>query len=808
MNRYVCIHAHFYQPPRENPWLEEVERQETAYPYHDWNERITAECYEPNTASRILDDERRIVDIVNNYEHISFNFGPTLLSWMERHSPETYRQILAADKQSLVTQKGHGNALAQVYNHIIMPLANGRDKRTQVLWGIEDFRRRFGRSPEGMWLAETAVDTETLEILAECGISFTILAPGQAAQVRKIGEKKWHDVAGAKVDPKRAYACPLPSGRSITLFFYDGPTAQQVAFAGLLDNGEFFARKLLSLFAPDDGTAQLVHIATDGETYGHHHRFGDMALAYCLYRLEKEEGLEIVNYGRFLELNPPAYEAQIIESSSWSCFHGVERWRAGCGCSSGVHPGWTQEWRAPLRGAMDWLRDNAARIFEGEGGKLLRDVWAARDAYVGVIADRTPQAVDAFLKAHALKELTKAEEVQALRLLEMQRHALLMFTSCGWFFDEISGIETLQILQYAARVLQLARQTADADLEEAFLGILERAPSNIRTLANGRGVYEQFIRSSILDMLRVGVHYAVSSIFTRYPQRTRLYVYEAERLAHDRQAMGNKKVVSGCVHLRSLVTREEEDVSFAVVHMGDHNVVGGARSFTCDAEFQKMQEVFRETFRRGEMTEVIRLIDRQFTSHSFSLWHLFKDDQRRVLDQIFAEAHVEIEAAFRRIYQHHFSLLQTMEKLNQPLPSYFKTVVSFVLNTDLERHLESGDADLAHFRELAEEAGRCGAKLDTAGLGLRLNRRVDGMMEHLVAAPQDMPLIEQILGFLRVAEDLGLPLDLWKAQNTYFGLCCRYPELKSKVPSLGVSFADWSRAFQELGGALKVKGMV
>ncbi len=808
MNRFVCIHAHFYQPPRENPWLEEVERQDTAYPYHDWNERITAECYEPNTASRILDNERRIIDIVSNYERVSFNFGPTLLSWMERRHPSTYRTILEADKKSRERHAGHGNALAQVYNHIIMPLANSRDKRTQVHWGIEDFRRRFGREPEGMWLAETAVDVETLELLAESGIAFTILAPGQAAKVRKTGDKKWQDVSGAKIDPKKPYLCRLPSGKEITLFFYDGPTAQQVAFAGLLNDGEVFAKKLLSLFGPDDGTPQIVHIATDGETYGHHHRFGDMALAYCLYRLEQDETVELVNYGRFLELYPPSHEVQIIEDSSWSCFHGVERWRAGCGCNSGRHPGWNQEWRAPLRGAMDWLRNSLSEIFEEHAKGLLRDPWAARDAFIGPIADRSQESVARFLKEQAAKELSPQEQSKVMTLLEMERHALLMFTSCGWFFDDLSGIETLQIMQYAARAIQLARQASGAALEEAYVGILERASSNIRPYGNGADVYRRFVQPAVLDLLRVGVHYAVSSIFTEYDPKTQIYVYQAEQLAYERSELGKQKFVSGCVHLRSLMTLEEDEITFAVVHMGDHNVVGGARRFKTDEDFRKMQQDLKKTFLRGEISEAIRLIDRNFTSHSFSLWHLFKDEQRRIIDKIFADTHGEIESAFRRIYEHHFSLLQVMENIHQPLPEYFKTVVSFILNTDLLRYLEEPDASLERFQDLAQEARRGGAQLDTAALNLRVSHRVDAMMEQVAVAPQSIQLIQKLLGFLRVADDLKLSLDFWKAQNIYFGLCCRHRELTDQMAAIdGQQLPEWRRVFKELGDALKVKGM-
>jgi len=234
MDRYLCIHCHFYQPPRENPWLESIELQESAYPYHDWNERITAECYEPNAASRILTTDNRIIRIVNNYSRISFNVGPTLLSWMANRAPETYQAILDADRESQQRFSGHGSAIAQVYNHMIMPLANRRDKQTQVFWGIRDFESRFNRAPEGMWLAETAVDIETLEVLAANGIQFTILAPSQARHERRVTTTKFKNVEGGKIDPTRPYVCNLPSGRSINLFFYDGPISRAVAFEGLL----------------------------------------------------------------------------------------------------------------------------------------------------------------------------------------------------------------------------------------------------------------------------------------------------------------------------------------------------------------------------------------------------------------------------------------------------------------------------------------------------------------------------------------------------------------------------------------------
>ena len=363
-NKFICIHGHFYQPPRENAWLEVIEVQDSAHPYHDWNERITAECYEPNSTSRILDEDQVIRDIINNYSKISFNFGPTLLSWMEVYAKETYLAILEADKESIRRFGGHGSAMAQVYNHMIMPLSNARDKETQVIWGIRDFESRFGRRPEGMWLAETAVDIETLEALAANDIQFTVLAPRQAKATRKIGEANWVEVNERSVDTKRAYRYNLPSGKFINLFFYDGDISQGIAFNGLLNDGKRFAENLLSAIDQHTDESQLVHVATDGETYGHHHKHGDMALAFCLDYIEKDERVTLTNYSQFLSLAPPVYEAQIIENSSWSCVHGIERWRSDCGCSSGGREGWTQQWRKPLRDSLDWLRDAAAEVFE------------------------------------------------------------------------------------------------------------------------------------------------------------------------------------------------------------------------------------------------------------------------------------------------------------------------------------------------------------------------------------------------------------------------------------------------------------
>lgn len=493
-NYYICIHGHFYQPMRADPWLEVVAPQASAYPFHDWNARIAEECYAPNAASRILDEDGRVQETVNNYARISFNFGPTLLGWLKKERPDVYRAILAADRESRERLSGHGSAVAQAYSHVILPLANQRDKRTQICWGIKDFAHHFGRYPEGMWLPEAAVDLETLDILAGEGLKFSLLSPHQAKRVCHLGTREWQAVSGGRIDSTQPYLLRLPSGRAISLFFYDAPLSQDVAFNGLLSNGDVFASRLLGAFAPQRSGPQLVHVITDGETYGHHHRHGDMALAYAIRRIESEGRVRFTNYGAFLEEHPPTHEAEIIERSSWSCAHGIERWRSDCGCNTGGHPEWNQEWRAPLREALDWIRDMLAPQYEEAARPLLRDPWVARDAYIEVVLDRSPAAWRKFLAEQGVRELSEVEKNMVIGLLELQRHAMLMYASDGWFFDEISRPETVQILRHAARVLELSRSLFEDDLEERFLERLEFARSNLPDKRDGRSVYEQMVR--------------------------------------------------------------------------------------------------------------------------------------------------------------------------------------------------------------------------------------------------------------------------------------------------------------------------
>ncbi|MFH1338609.1 MAG: DUF3536 domain-containing protein [Candidatus Omnitrophota bacterium] len=805
MDNYICIHGHFYQPPRENPWLEEVELQDTAYPYHDWNQRITAECYAPNTASRILGPDRKIIDIVNNYSKISFNFGPTLLSWIQTHEPDVYRIVLEADKQSQKTFSGHGSAMAQCYNHMIMPLANSRDKQTQILWGIRDFEYRFKRKPEGMWLPETAVDLETLDIMTEFGIKFTVLAARQAKRVRKIGAQKWRDTGGEKINPRMPYLYNLPSGRAVVLFFYDGPISKDVAFGGLLENGENFAKRLTGVFSGEQGP-QLVHIATDGETYGHHHRYGDMALTYCLYHLESRNLAKITVYAEYLEKHPPSYEVEIFENSSWSCIHGVERWGNNCGCNSSMHPGWTQDWRAPLRGAMDWLRDNLSRIYEEQISQLVVDSWRVRDEYVEAVLDRSRDNLERFLLKYAAKELSAEDKVKIIKLLEMQRHAMLMYTSCGWFFDEISGIETVQVLQYAARAIQLAKEVSNMSFEETYVNLLERAPSNLPELKNGANIYRQLVEPSVLNLARVGVHFAISSLFEEYSESTKIYSYTAESQTYDRTEVGRQKLAVGKTSIRSDIVWEESTVNFAVMHLGDHNIVGGVRQYSGEEAFSQMHKEIKEAFLKSDISEAMRLIEKHFLEHSYSLWHLFKDEQRKILDQILSSAIKDIENSLLQIKEHYYPITQAMRQMRVPLPRVFAVTTELSFNIDILRALEAEKPDINRLKNLVDEAGKWSIKVDKATLGFVASNKVNTMMESFFKQPQDSDLLEAVESILGILSPLDLNFNLWKAQNVYFSLGRQiYGEMKQKAQSGDQGAKEWLERIIRLGEYLRVK---
>lgn len=802
MERFICIHGHFYQPPRENPWLEFVEVQDSAFPYHDWNERIMAECYAPNSASRLLDGERCITGIVSNYERISFNFGPTLLLWMEQQAPGLYSAIQEADARSVENCSGHGNAVAQVYNHMIMPLANSRDKRTQVRWGISDFEYRFKRFPEGMWLSETAVDLETLDLLAEHGIKYTILAPRQAQKVRRTGTEKWKDVSGGKIDPTRGYLCALPSGRKITLFFYDGPISLAVAFEKLLSSGERFANRLMGGFSDARQWNQLLNIATDGESYGHHHKFGDMALAYALHYIEEKKLAKLTNYGQYLADNPPQHDVQIYENSSWSCIHGIERWRSNCGCNSGGYPGWNQEWRAPLRAALDWLRDLISPLFEAKAREYLADPWAARDDYVKVLLNRAEERIETFFAKHSRRDLNGAERTIVLEMMEMQRHAMLMYTSCGWFFDELSGIETVQVVFYAGRTVQLAEKIFGIELQKPFKEQLARAKSNIPEQKDGARIYENLVTPTMVDLRKVAAHFAISSFISEYGETANIFSYRVHKDDYQGLQAGDARLRVGKITAKSSITLDSAVFTFAALHLGGHIFNAGVRNFQSDEEYQPLKGEIVATFQKGDIADMIRYMDRQFGMATYSLMNLFRDEQRKILNIALDEISEDFERSYHVLYEDHRTLMNFMREARMPIPRGFLAAVEFTLVAEIKKTFAQEKTDGETITRIVSEAAQWNIPLDS-GLEFMVRRRGEEMIARLKKTPHDNQVLMDFLDYMELLRSLPLEINYWQMQNKYYNIAkAVYRDVLENARRGSEPAKKWIDAFRRAGDLL------
>jgi alpha-amylase/alpha-mannosidase (GH57 family) len=797
--RCLCIHGHFYQPPRENPWLEAIEIQDEAYPYHDWNELITAECYAPNALSRILDGKGRIRDIVSNYAKISFDMGPTLLSWLEKNALDAYEAVLEADSQSQEWRSGHGAAMAQCYNHMIMPLASGRDKLTQVLWGVKDFRKRFGRDPEGMWLPETAVDLESLDIMAGEGIAFTVLAQHQARGVRPNGEAEFADVSGGDIDPSKPYLLRLHSGREISLFFYDGSVSQAVAFEGLLKSGGDLAARLMGGFSKKREHPQLMHIATDGESYGHHHKFGDMALAYALHSIEQKDNARLTNYGEYLALHPPEDEVEIIEHTSWSCGHGIERWKSDCGCSTGSNPGWSQAWREPLRSALDWLREETDSLYEEKASELFKDPWKTRDAYIDVIIDRSEKNIEGFLSEHYSGEFDASCKTEAMVLLELQRHAMLMYTSCGWFFDDISGIEAVQVLRYAGRVIQLAQFLFGKDMEKEFLERLGHARSNIPSKGNGAAIYMRSVKPHIVTLEKVAAHYAISSLFEEYPEETGIFCYRIHSLDYQKLQAAKSSLVVGLCEVTSEITLRSVEMSFAVLHLGDHDFNCGVGSLKGFDAYKDMATELTEAFEHGAFADVVRLIDTNFGTTRFTLFDLFRDEQRHILDTLIKETMDSFEDSYRRIYDENRILMGFLKDTDVPVPRAFLTAAEFTLNLDLKRML-MGKAEAGEISGIMEEIESWDITPNKVDLEFNFRRTLEREAAFLEEEPTDLQKLMNMDRLMEIALSLPFTLNLWMMQNTFFRMATTaYAELGMEDMEYHTL---WDKAFRSLGEKL------
>lgn len=784
----ICIHGHFYQPPRENAWIDEIERQESAYPFHDWNERIYHECYRPNSRSRIFNDRGQIVGIVNNFERMSFNIGPTLMSWLEAKHPKTYQSILDADRLSRQAHHGHGNALAQVYNHMIMPLANRRDKVTQVRWGRADFKRRFGRDAEGMWLAETAVNGETLEVLADEGVRFTVLAPHQAEAIRLIERKEnsvWLDVPHGSIDPRRPYRffTKKDPSKFVDIFFYDGPISKSVAFDDLLKDSKHLMTRLESAVRSGDAENQLIHIAADGETFGHHKAWGDQALAYLLFHEAEARGYRIVNYGEFLAENPPAYEVRFKagengEGTSWSCSHGVGRWKQHCGCRGDGPAEWRQDWRKPLRESLDWLRDGLAEHYEKKSSGLLKNPWLARDEYIRLVLDRSEKSVRDFMESHGVKKMTPDEISLCLKLMELQRYAMLMYTSCGWFFTEISGIETVQIMQYAARACQLALQTEGASFETDFLTRLSEAKSNVPTLKDGRGVYEALVRPRVASLHHMVCYYAIGAIFENYyPQEDELdlYCFHLKVVHRRKEIFGSLIVHAGRIKVRSRITLEESDCLFAAVQVGLYDFRCSLKPYQEGVDYEKLEAAIFEGLRGMHLFDFLKKIDDLFGEASFGLKDLLLEDRLKTVT-ILTQSQIEkVTRFYERIYEENRPMHAIYSNVNLPVPEEFRYPAEHVLSrrfNDLIRAWFDQGFSLrraAAIHQLMETAQSYRVNVNTKDASLFM---ADELVRRIreFAVKLDPKLIRDCVNIHKVARQLGMELDCQAGQDDLFFL--------------------------------------
>lgn len=776
---YLILHGHFYQPPRENPWLDIIERESSADPFPNWNARITEECYATNGWARIFNPQGKIAELLNNYCYMSFNFGPTLLSWLEAHRPEVYARILDADRKSVIAHTGHGNALAQAYSHPILPLCNSRDRLTQIRWGTRDFKHRFGRDPESLWLPETAIDSATLEDLIAEGIKFIILSPRQASRVRRLDEETWHDVSGTKIDPRQAYRCFSTKDvtRYLDVFFYDGPVSHAISFEKVLYSSSELVDKLWGAVDMGRTGPQLIHAAVDGETFGHHLRHAERALSYAFTSEAPQRGFMLTNYGEYLERFPPQHEVELDfgpqgEGSSWSCVHGVGRWYRDCSCHTGAPEGWNQLWREPLRNAIYLVRDEAAALFEDLGHELLVDPWEARDAYISLMLDSSPASRERYFQQYGHEGRRLTHQVRMLKLLEMQRYSLLAQTSCGWFFNDISGLEAVQVLKYAARTLQILEELSGRNVERDFLNVLAEAQSNISSFGTGADVYRQLVLPSSIDRHRLVAQYAITDMFHNHPVSHTYYGYQVQRLEQRRFSSGPVTLIYGRLQVEFLRTCECSDMMYGLIHFGGHDFHCAVSSFAGIREFRRFIEDLENIFDRATITELLRLVDLHFGETYYGLKHLLPEERERVLDGLFGHLTENFAQMYMRLYEENRRAVNALIDTGLKIPHEFRIAAEYTLSRDFNAEIRNhqGSNALDNYRkakEIVAEANLRGYKLDQSESEKIFGEMINTAVRSLVNQPSSQTCREA-LDVLSLAESLKIFLPLEHAQNMLF----------------------------------------
>lgn len=718
--------------------------------------------------------------IVNNYRKLSFNVGPTLHRWLAANHPGVEALIRDADKASL-SSPGSGNAIAQAYHHVILPLASDRDLRTQVRWGISDFRYRYGRLPEGMWLPETAVNLRSLEALAEAGIRFTILCPHQCAAVRPPGGA-WRDMReDSRPDTSRAYRVELPSGRSIAVFFHEDSIARDMAFGTLLDNGDRLAERIAAAL-PDDGDDRMLVVATDGETFGHHHRFGEMGLARALEVLSGKSGLSLESPGAFLRAHPPKWEARVRENTSWSCVHGVERWRSDCGCRTGGEPGWHQRWRSPLREALDRLRDGLDEKFEKHCRDLGLDPWELRDGAVDLLLG--PDQAAGWIREN-LGTLDEENRTSALCLLESQRLRMAMYTSCAWFFNDVAGLEARLVMGFALRALELGGGGAASPLGKRFVSDLETARGNRQDLPDGRTVFEKRVLARSRKLQDIAASAAILGTQGTF------YAFDVEN--------GTQVLNGGELALRFggiAVTDRRTGLSWS----GSAAVLSaGGLDDTCRLapSGRKGSENLRQAFYRSSLGDLARLLMREYPLGPWGIDSLPPEQRDSLAAERSSRAEKDCLQKATEILEDNRRLIVQLNAVGAPLPPFMASAASFSMQEAMDEAVSNTPGALSLLRDdsaletILEDAHSMGLKPELALLAPRLAGEIEKLFEEAARDRSAVPL-EKALQAMERAGKMEIELPLVPLQESFWKVIGQKdfpagPELSALAARLGFS---------------------
>ncbi len=769
---YLVIHGHFYQPPREDPFTGEIDLQDSAYPWHDWNERITKECYEANASSRVLDDFGHIEAVINNYEYISFNFGPTLLSYLEKYHRRTYEKIIEADFRSREKNGGHGNAIAQGYNHMILPLASNRDKITQIEWAIKDFEKRFERQPEGIWLPEAAVNDVVVQFLIDYGIRFIILSPHEIEKVRHLNGTTWIDVSQGNIDVSMPYLLRQPNGE-INVFVYHGALSHAVSFNHLLRSYTGFRDAILSHANPSKDPFFL-SIATDGEIYGHHEPFGDMCLSALIYRNQFENNFIFTNFANVLDIIKPTHELTLKKGHnnlgvSWSCFHGVDRWYRDCGCNTGAQHGWNQQWREPLRNALDFLRDELYRISEEVCGNYLKNIWKARNDYIDLVFIRSSKSpdqwefeIDRFIDTHKSRDLTSEEVSTVLKFLEALYNEMLMYTSCGWFFADISGIETVQVMKYPSYIFYLLKDYISPEVKNKFLYILSRAKSNIREFNDGRWIFENWIERNKFIPEKIISQFVLSKYISdnTIPEVTENYYFYTIYLKNTRNlTCDGFEVFRGIVSLRNNITLEENDY---IYYFFVSHELADIRIYTKEYFYESMDTYIDKVIKELNYTKVRKFFDDWFYE-GYTLSDIKYEIREKVLYKLFERKFGTLKLQHELDISEYLKIIQVYSLMDVRLPENEKVLISYLfkeyLDTQSEKLRKEKVFDKVYTREIINLSKKHGINISLRNLSIAISSFISEYLPLILKDPLNREYVNSVSDIIDFAVSLGIEIE-------------------------------------------------